>query len=82
MISRAPASMVGGGPGRCQDSVRAPVKKVARRRQAFLRLLGRIARIRRAKRASADSRMEKIRRCAVRIPAAAAKTGGISGSRT
>jgi hypothetical protein len=81
MISLELASMVGGGPGRCQDSVRAPVKKVAKRMQVVRRRLdwGIRERIEKAKRGRAASRMEKAKRWEVRIPAATPRVGGITG---
>ena len=76
--SLAPASMVGGGPGRWYASVSAPRKKVAKIRQVFLNEPGRKERRRRTGRGQA-SRMVKFRRCAVRMPAPIARAGGIRG---
>jgi hypothetical protein len=81
MISLEVASMVGGGPGRCQDSVRAPVKKVPKNMQVARRRLDWGIRERRenAKRGRAASRIENARRWDVRIPAATPRVGGIRG---
>jgi hypothetical protein len=62
MISLELASMVGGGPGRWRDSVRAPVKKTARsaeilRRRAWERNAQRI----KSGMGHAESRIEKKR---------------------
>jgi hypothetical protein len=75
------ASIVGGGPGRCQDSVRDPVKKVANRMQVVWRRLdwGTRARIEKANRGRAASRTEKATRWDIRIPAATPRVGGIRG---
>ena len=75
--------MGGDGPGRCQASVNAPMKKIARRRHVLRsHFVAGIARSTKAAMGQMDSRVEKARTWAARIPVARERTGNTRGSRT